>query len=84
MGLLINGVYYPDKDKAHIDRNISVEQIHTAGAIVREYENHAHDFIRPYNPDGTPNDDFIAYYPEDAKRYGFIQENKESNYGQTE
>lgn len=72
---IINGKVYEGanrpKDKPH---DATVADIEQSGRLERAYRNHAHDLIQPYNPDGTPNQDFINYYPQDAVRYGFIKE----------
>lgn len=73
MGLIIDGVYYPDSEVELKTNNVTVDSIVKENSFDRTYENHAHDLIQPYNPDGTINEDFIVYYPEDAKKYGFIK-----------
>jgi len=78
MGTIINGKFYPDVTPEQQEKNTTVNNIATEGDFSRQVEEHAHDLIQPHNPDGTPNQDFIDYYPEDAKNYGFIpQEDKE-------
>lgn len=72
---IINGkVYYDNNrpDVAIIDD--SVASINTDNVISRDIDKHRHELIQPWNPDGTPNDDFIAYYPDEAKEYGMIKE----------
>ena len=71
MGYILNGKYHKGTPTTEVP-DTSVENIYNNGRIVRQYERHAHDLIQPHNPDGTPNQDFIDYYEEDAKRYGFI------------
>ena len=77
MGVIRDGKYFhnekPDRHKV----KPVVAQMANKGRIDRDYEEHAHHLIQPYLPDGTPNPDFIEYYPEDAKRYGFIKEESE-------
>lgn len=77
MGVLINGVYFPDKKPPKKKSSTTVDAIYEEGKISRMAKEHAHDLIQPNNPDGTPNQDFIDYYPEDAKRHGLIEEEHE-------
>lgn len=76
MGVIRNGVYYPDEQPGKLDRSTTLENARQAGSIDRQYEDHAHNLIQPYNPDGTPNQDFIDYFPEDAKKHGMIPESE--------
>ena len=78
MGYILNGVYYRCELTKSSSQDTTVENIYTASNAVRQYERHAHDLIQPYNPDGTPNKDFIDYYESDAKRYGFIPDDNSS------
>lgn len=73
MGVIRGGKYYPDELPTD-SQVIGVASIARNSRIDRDYEEHAQDLIQPYNPDGTPNQDFIDYYPEQAKDYGFIPE----------
>lgn len=77
MGVIRDGKYHPDENVQQPVGDHVVQSIASEGNISRQYEEHAHDLIQPYNPDGTPNEDFIDYYPDDAKRYGFIKEESE-------
>nr|DAV83088.1 MAG TPA: hypothetical protein [Caudoviricetes sp.] len=77
MGVIKGGKYYPDEQPVKQQVKPVVSQIATRGNIDRDYEDHAHDLIQPYMADGTPNPDFIEYYPEDAKNYGFIPDKEE-------
>lgn len=44
-----------------------------AGDHDRQRADHKRDLIRPYNPDGSPNEAFIEAYPEESKHtYKFI------------
>lgn len=72
MGTIVNGVYYPDRKPEERSRSTTVSGIHEQNKIDRIYRKHAHELIQPNNPDGTPNKDFIDYYPEDAKNHGMI------------
>ena len=77
MGIIRNGVYYPDQAAAKMERSSTLEGIHHQNNLERQYEAHAHNLIQPNNPDGSVNEDFIDYYPEDAKNHGFIPESEE-------
>lgn len=44
----------------------------------RQRQDHQMDLIRPYNPDGTPNEKFIEAYPEESKyTYKFIPDDEQ-------
>lgn len=77
MGIIRNGKYYADETAAPEQRNTTIDGIAQQNRLEREYEKHAHDLIQPHNPDGTPNKDFIDYYPEDAKNHGMIPESEQ-------
>lgn len=77
MGVIRNGKFYADEDPVPQQRSTTLDDIAQSGRIDREYENHAHDLIQPNNPDGSINQDFIDYYPEDAKNHGFIPESEQ-------
>ena len=77
MGVIRNGKFYADEDPVTQQRSTTLDGIAQSGRIDREYENHAHDLIQPNNPDGSVNQDFIDYYPEDAKNHGFIPESEQ-------
>ena len=84
MGIIIDGKYYPDKTAGTpAPSNSTIKAIHLDGAITRQAKAHAHNLIQPNNQDGSPNQDFIDYFPEDAKAHGFIKEEKVENYDQT-
>ena len=83
MGLIINGKYHPDKSSKDVSTPRSVKDIYQAGRIVRQARTHAHHLIQPNNADGTPNKDFIDYYPESSKDHGFIKEEEGQNYDVT-
>lgn len=75
--MIIDGVYYQENPgNSNIVGSNIVQSIAADGRLEREYQNHAHDLIQPHNPDGTPNEDFIEYYPDIAKQYGFIKESE--------
>lgn len=77
MGIIRDGIYYPDEVDDHAPTSNVTNSIATAGAYERMYDDHAHELIQPHNPDGTPNEDFVEYYPDVAKTYGFINEEGE-------
>ena len=77
MGVIRNGKFYAYEDPVPQQRSTTLDGIAQSGRIDREYENHAHDLIQPNNPDGSVNQDFIDYYPEDAKNHGFIPESEQ-------
>ena len=52
--------------------NTIISTISQENKLTNEAMAHAHELIQPHNPDGSPNQDFIDYYPESAKDYGFI------------
>lgn len=74
MGVIRDGVYYADEVDKPVRANTVVKDIAVEGSLSRQYDDHAHELIQPHNPDGTPNEDFIEYYPDIAKEYGFIKE----------
>ena len=70
MGILIGGKYYKDPKDAPSQAQAKV------GAQLRSYDlestakKHDMDLIQPYLGDGSPNPDFIKYYPKEAQEYG--------------
>ncbi len=77
MGAIIDGVYHSEVVKPATDKpSTTVSNIHEQAKFQRIYEKHAHELIQPNKPDGTPNQDFIDYYPEDAKNHGFVPESE--------
>lgn len=52
--------------------NTTISTISQDNQLTNEAIAHAHELIQPHNPDGSPNQDFIDYYSESAKDYGFI------------
>ena len=52
--------------------NTTIRTISQDNQLTNEAIAHAHELIQPHNPDGSPNQDFINYYPDSAKDYGFI------------
>lgn len=74
MGVIINGVYYPGEEPRKEVTGSTVSNMHKNHKLRTMAENHAHNLIQPRNQDGTPNQDFIDHFPEDAKNYGFIKD----------
>ena len=61
-----------DKQSTSNSSNTIISTISQDNRLTNEAIAHAHELIQPHNPDGSPNQDFIDYYPESAKDYGFI------------
>lgn len=62
-----------DKQQPDSSSNTTISTISQDNQLTNEAMIHAHELIQPHNPDGSLNQDFIDYYPESAKDYGFIQ-----------
>lgn len=78
MGVIIDGVYYPDGEPPKdTTPSTTVAGIHEQGKYERMYEKHAHELIQPNNPDGSVNKDFADYYPEDAINHGHVPESEQ-------
>lgn len=61
-----------EKQSIHNSSNTTISTISQDNQLTNEAIAHAHELVQPHNPDGSPNQDFIDYYPESAKDYGFI------------
>ena len=61
-----------EKQSTSNQSNTTISTISQDNRLTNEAIAHAHELIQPHNPDGSPNQDFIDYYPESAKDYGFI------------
>ena len=61
-----------DKQPTSNSSNTTISAISQDNQLTNEAIAHAHELIQPHNPDSSPNQDFIDYYPESAKDYGFI------------
>lgn len=61
-----------DNQQPDSSSNTIISTISQDNQLTNEAIAHAHELIQPHNPDGSPNQDFIDYYPESAKDYGFI------------
>lgn len=73
MGVIIDGIYYRETPKETSQRvSSTVTGIADTNNKDRQREDYAVDLIQSRNPDGTVNEDFIEYYPEEAKKRGLI------------
>lgn len=68
-GYILDGVYHKG------DSNIAALSYRRAATDKqydhdRQREAHRIDLIQPWNSDGTLNDEFRTYYPEEAEKYG--------------
>ena len=73
MGVIIDGIYYRETPKDEAQRvSSTVTGIAETNNKDRQREDYAVDLIQSRNPDGTVNEDFIEYYPEEAKKRGLI------------
>lgn len=73
MGVIIDGIYYRETPKSEAQRvSSTVTGIADTNNKDRQREEFAADLIQSHNPDGTVNEDFIEYYPEEAKKRGLI------------
>lgn len=73
MGVIIDGIYYRETPKDEAQRvSSTVTGIADTNNKDRQREDYAVDLIQSHNPDGIVNDDFIEYYPEEAKKRGLI------------
>lgn len=70
-GYVLNGKYYRNSDQAPDVRGSN--PLNHQYNIDRQREDYRRETLQPYNPDGTPNEQFIAAYPEHSKEYGFTQ-----------
>jgi hypothetical protein len=73
MGVIIDGIYYRETPKDEAQRvSSTVTGIAETNNKDRQREDYAVDLIQSHNPDGTVNEDFVEYYPEEAKKRGLI------------
>jgi hypothetical protein len=73
MGVIIDGIYYRETPKDEAQRvSSTVTGIADTNNKDRQREDYAVDLIQSHNPDGTVNEDFVEYYPEEAKKRGLI------------
>lgn len=75
MGVLVDGVYYPDKTLADVrEPTAPVGRQAQQSRLEMMAQRHDRELTQPYLPSGAPNPDFIKHFPEAAKDYGFIKE----------
>jgi hypothetical protein len=82
IGYLVNGKYVK-KPPVSTDDNVLTEVARKAN-IEEQRRDGAVDFIKPYNEDGSVNQDFIAFYPEQAKRLNLIGENIDGKFNRNQ
>lgn len=70
MGILINGKYYKNPEDAPVQHQAVVGQQLQRYNLESQAQKHDMDLIQPYLADGSPNPDFIKYYPKEAQEYG--------------
>lgn len=70
MGILLNGKYYKDPKDAPAQAQAVVGSQLQNYTLESQAQKHDMDLIQPYLSDGSPNPDFIKYYPKEAKEYG--------------
>ena len=72
MGILLNGKYYKDPKDAPFNAKAVVGSQLQSYNLESQAKKHDMDLIQPYLGDGSPNPDFIKYYPKEAKEYGMV------------
>lgn len=70
MGILIGGKYYKDPSQAPNQTQALVGSQISSYNLESQAKKHDMDLIQPYLGDGSPNPEFIKYYPAEAKEYG--------------
>lgn len=70
MGILLNGKYYKDVKDAPFNAQAKVGSQLQSYNLESQAQKHDMDLIQPYLSDGSPNPEFLKYYPELAKEYG--------------
>lgn len=70
MGLLVNGKYYKDPSKAPAQAQAVVGSQLQSYSLESQAKKHDMDLIQPYLSDGSPNPEFIKYYPYESEEYG--------------
>lgn len=69
-GILINGKYYKDPKDAPAQAQAVVGSQLQSYNLESQAQKHDMDLIQPYLSDGSPNPEFVKYYPAEAKEYG--------------
>lgn len=70
MGILIEGKYYKDPKDAPTQVQPVVGTQLSSYNLESQAQKHDLDLIQPYLSDGSPNPEFIKYYPKEANEYG--------------
>lgn len=70
MAILVGGKYYKDPKDAPAQAKAVVGSQLQSYNLESQAKKHDMDLIQPYLPDGSPNPEFIKYYPAEAKEYG--------------
>ena len=70
-GVLINGKYYKNAEDAPKQAQAVISSQVASWSRSNTAQRFDRELIQPYLSDGTPNPDFIKYYPKEAKEYGF-------------
>lgn len=70
MGILIQGKYYKNPEDAPVQTQPAIGSQVQSYNLEAQAKKHDMDLIQPYLSDGSPNPDFIKYYPKEAKEYG--------------
>lgn len=70
MGVLINGKYYKNPSEAPQEARAAIGTQVDSWSRSNTAQRFDMELIQPYLPDGTPNPDFVKYYPKEAKEYG--------------
>lgn len=70
MGYIKDAVYH--KGSPPVDLQPRQNSTYKQHDHNRQRKDHAREIIQPYNPDGTPNQDFIQAWPEESRGYGFL------------
>lgn len=72
MGILLNGKYYKDPKDAPSNAKAVVGSQLQSYNLESQAKKHDMDLIQPYLSDGSPNPEFVKYYPTEAKEYGMV------------
>lgn len=70
MGILLGNKYYKDPKDAPVQAQAVVGSQLQSYNLESQAQKHDMDLIQPYLGDGSPNPEFIKYYPKEAKEYG--------------
>lgn len=70
MGILVGNKYYKNPKDAPVQNYAIIGSQLRSYNLESQAKKHDMDLIQPYLPDGSPNPEFIKYYPKEAKEYG--------------